>query len=109
MDQPNLAREPRDSGKIFSGEDPTVSAPTAIKQELPRVPSTLVGRTRDRGLLELVIDEQGRVVNATIRSPIHPVYDTQLLVAAREWKYKPALVNGQPVKFRKMIQVAVSR
>jgi TonB family protein len=109
LDQPNLAREPRDSGRIFSGEDPTVRAPTAIKQELPRVPSTLVGRTRDRGLLELVIDEQGRVVNATIRSPIHPVYDTQLLVAAREWKYKPALVNGQPVKFRKMIQVAVTR
>jgi TonB family protein len=108
VDQPNGGRENK-VDKIFTGEDPTVTGPVAIKQELPRVPSTLVGRTRDRGLLEIVIDEQGRVANATIRSPIHPVYDSQLLVAARDWKYKPALVNGQPVKFRKIIQVAVTR
>lgn len=95
--------------RIFSGDDPGITGPIAIKQELPRVPSTLVGRTRDRGLLEVIIDEQGRVTNATIRSPIHPVYDSQLLVAARDWKYKPAVVNGQPVKFRKVIQVAVTR
>ena len=86
-----------------------MTGPTALKQELPRVPSTLVGRTRDKGVLEVIIDEQGRVANATIRSPLHPVYDTQLLVAAREWKYKPAMVNGQPVKFRKIIQVTVTR
>jgi TonB family protein len=95
--------------RIFGGDEPGITGPIAVKQDLPRVPSTLVGRTRDRGLLEVIIDEQGRVTNATIRSPIHPVYDSQLLVAARDWKYKPAMVNGQPVKFRKVIQVAVTR
>jgi hypothetical protein len=104
VDQPVAGRD-----KIFTGDDTGVSATGVIKQELPRVPSQLAGRTRDRGLLEVIIDEQGRVVNAAIRSPIHPVYDSQLLVAAREWKYRPALVNGQPVKYKKMIQVAVSR
>jgi TonB family protein len=103
-DPPTVGRD-----KIFTGEDPGVTAPAVIKQELPRVPSQLAGRTRDRGLLEVIIDEQGRVVNATIRSPLHPVYDSQLLIAARDWKYRPALVNGQPVKFRKLIQVAVTR
>ena len=107
-EQPGSSRDmTRD--RIFSGDDPGISGPIAVKQELPRVPSTLVGRTRDRGLLEVIIDEQGRVTNATIRSPIHPVYDSQLLVAARDWKYKPAMANGQPVKFRKIIQVAVTR
>jgi TonB family protein len=109
VDQPSVGPRESKSDRIYTGDDPTVSAPTAVKQELPRVPSTLVGRTRDRGLLDIVIDEQGRVINATIRSPIHPIYDTQLLVAARDWKYKPALVNGQPVKFRKIIQVTVTR
>jgi TonB family protein len=107
------ARTPEQSvssrDRIFTGDDPGITGPIAVKQELPRVPSTLVGRTRDRGLLEVIIDEQGRVMNVTIRSPIHPVYDSQLLVAARDWKYKPAMVNGQPVKFRKIIQVAVTR
>ena len=107
-DQPGSAQG-MSRDRIFSGDDPGITGPIAIKQELPRVPSTLVGRTRDRGLLEVIIDEQGRVTNATIRSPIHPVYDSQLLVAARDWKYKPAVVNGQPVKFRKVIQVAVTR
>ena len=102
---PNAAAADR----IFSGDDTGITAPVALKQELPRVPAQLAGKTRDRGLLEIVIDEQGRVINATIRSPLHPVYDTQLLVAARDWKYRPATLNGRPVKFRKMIQVAVTR
>jgi hypothetical protein len=95
--------------RIFTGDDAGVTAPTVIKQELPRVPLQVAGRTRERGLLEVVIDEQGRVVNATIRSPLHPVYDSLLLVAARDWKYRPATFNGRPVKFRKLIQVAVTR
>ena len=111
---PNAARPPDPSrgptaDRIFNGDDSGITAPVALKQDLPRVPAQLAGKTRDRGLLEIVIDEQGRVINATIRSPLHPVYDSQLLVAARDWKYRPAMMNGQPVKFRKMIQVAVTR
>jgi protein TonB len=97
------------AGRIYSPDDEGVVAPGVIKQELPKVPAQVARQTRDRGLLEVIIDEQGRVVNATIRSPIHPVYDSLLLVAARDWKYKPATLNGQPIKFRKVIQVAVTR
>jgi hypothetical protein len=32
-----------------------------------------------------------------------------LLMAAREWKYRPATFKGTAVKFRKLIQVAVQR
>jgi hypothetical protein len=32
-----------------------------------------------------------------------------LLAAARDWKYKPATVEGVPVKFRKLIQITVDR
>ena len=97
------------AGRIYSPDDEGVVAPGVIKQELPKVPAQVARQTRDRGLLEVIIDEQGRVVNATIRSPIHPVYDSLLLMAARDWKYKPATLNGQPIKFRKVIQVAVTR
>ena len=66
-------------------------------------------QTRERGILEIVIDEQGRVINATIRVSLHPIYDAQILVAARDWKYSPALANGRPVKFRKTIQITLSK
>jgi TonB family protein len=56
-----------------------------------------------------VIDEQGRVVSMAMRGSIHPAYDRQLLLAARDWKYEPATLNGHPVKFRKLIQIAVQR
>jgi len=98
-------KEPR----IWSAEEPGVTPPVAIRQDVPRVPSTISAQARGRGLLEVVIDEQGRVVNITLRLAIHPMYDPQLMAAAKEWRYKPATVDGTPVKFRKMIQVSVDK
>jgi hypothetical protein len=100
-----MPREPH----VWSAEEDGVTPPVIIRQEVPRVPSTISAQARERGLLEVVIDEQGRVVNLALRLPIHPIYDPQLLAAAKEWRYKPATVDGTPVKFRKMIQVTVDK
>lgn len=95
--------------RIYNGEDSGVTAPVSIKQELPRVPQSIITQTRDRGLLELLIDEQGRVASITLRTPIHSLYDPLLMAAARDWRYKPATVDGSPVKFLKLIQVSVDK
>jgi TonB family protein len=102
---PSIPREAR----VWTGEDSGVALPVVLRQDVPRVPSTISAQARERGLLEVVIDEQGRVINLTLRLPIHPMYDPQLLAAAKEWRYKPATVDGTPVKFRKMIQVTVDK
>ncbi len=102
---PTMPREPR----VWSSDEQGVTPPVAIRQDVPRVPSTISSQARERGLLEVVIDEQGRVVNLILRLPIHPMYDPQLLAAAKEWRYKPATVDGTPVKFRKIIQVTVDK
>ena len=94
---------------IHGGEEPGIVAPVAVRQQFPAVPASIAGMTKDRGILEVIIDEQGRVISLTLRVPIHPVYDTMLVGAARDWKYKPATLNGKPVRFRKMIQVQVPR
>lgn len=94
---------------VYSLEDAGVVAPVTIRQELPRAQPMVMAQARDRGLLEIVIDEQGRVSGMTLRRSIHPLYDGLLLAAAREWRYQPATFNGQPVKFRKSIQVTVDR
>jgi hypothetical protein len=95
--------------KIWSADDPGIVVPVVIRQEVPRVPANVVPQARDRGLLELVIDEQGRVTSMTIRLSIHPIYDPLLLSAARDWRYRPATMKGVPVKFRKVIQITVDR
>ena len=95
--------------QIWTGDEPGVIAPVALRQDVPRVPTAIAPQVRERGLLELVIDEQGRVTNLTLRLSIHPMYDPLLMAAAREWRYRPATVDGVPVKFRKAVQVSVEK
>jgi len=96
-------------GRIYQAEDDGVTVAVPVKQEVPRVPNNVTAQARERGLLELVIDETGRVVSVMVRMPVHPLYDTMLVAAAREWKYLPASFGGQPVKFRKMVQITVNK
>ncbi len=96
-------------GRIYVAEDDGVTAAVPVKQEVPRVPTNVTALARERGLLELVIDETGRVLSVMVRMSVHPMYDSQLVAAAREWKYLPASFGGQPVKFRKMVQVTVNK
>src|SRR4029079_1290902 len=72
---PAVSREPH----VWTPDEPGVTPPVIIRQEVPRVPSTISSQARERGLLEVVIDEQGRVVNLWLRLPIHPMYDPPLL------------------------------
>jgi TonB family protein len=98
-------REPR----IWTADDAGVVPPVAIRQDVPRVPSTISAQARERAILDVLVDEQGRVVNLSLRLSIHPMYDPQLLAAAREWRYKPATVDGVPVRFRKLIQITLDK
>ncbi len=106
---PAAVPAPPKPDKIWSADESGVVPPVALRQEVPRVPSSVAPQARDRGLLELVIDEQGRVSSMSIRLSVHPVYDPLLMSAARDWRYRPATVNGVPVKFRKVIQITVER
>lgn len=94
---------------IFGAGDPDVVAPVPVKQEVPRVPSQITSQTRDRGLLEVIIDEQGRVTALELKGKLHPLFDSQLLVAAKDWRYRPATFKGQPVKYRKLVQITVTK
>ena len=98
-----------DPQRVFTADDDGVVPATAIRQEVPRVPVQISSQTRDRGILEITIDEQGRVIHAKLRLSLHPIYDSQVLAAARDWRYQPATINGRPVKFRKVIQITVTK
>jgi TonB family protein len=96
-------------GRIYDSTTPGVTAPGVIRQEMPAVPNNILSQVRARGIVEVLIDEQGRVTAVTVRQSIHPVYDQTLMNAARAWRYRPASVNGVPVKFRKLIHVSVAK
>ena len=56
----------------------------------------------------LVISERGTVDSAVLRDSVAVFYDDHLLGAAMDWKFKPATRNGQPVKFRKLLEIVHS-
>jgi protein TonB len=95
--------------RVYNADDPGVVPPVVLRQDLPTVPPQVMKQARDRGILEVVVNEQGRVQEATIRVSVHPVYDSLMLAAAREWRFQPAVAGGAPVKFRKRIQISVAK
>ena len=94
---------------IFTMDDPGVVAPVAMKQDVPRLPASITQQTRERGVLELVIDEKGRVSALELKVRMHPMFDAMLLQAAKDWRYRPAMFQGRPVRYRKLVQVTVTK
>jgi TonB family protein len=92
---------------ILGPADADVSPPVPVRQVLPPVPPQ-IGAARP-GVVEIVVDETGGVESATMRVSVNPYYDRLLLEAARGWKYRPATLKGEPVKYRKSVQIAVQR
>ena len=92
--------------RIYSVADRDVIQPTVVFQRVPAWPNDLRRFiTGSRGRLELVIDESGLVETAVIRQSMNTVYDGLLLAAAKTWRYTPALLQGKPVKYRRLIEI----
>ncbi len=92
----------------FSAADSTVVAPVVISQSLPYVPPALldlVKRLHGTEILEVAIDERGRVENVAVTRSVNSAYDSLMVAAARQWRYKPAMKDGRPVRFVKSVVI----
>ena len=106
---PAPAAPQAEPNRIYTMLDKDVTPAVVIRQDMPRLMPNVKQAAKDTGVVEVVIDEQGRVTFVAIRQPVHPVFDADLMTAAREWRYQPATLGGKPVKYRKMIQINISR
>ncbi len=90
---------------IYTGEEPGVIPPVVVRQELP----PFVGRVTSprSGVVEVVVNERGTVDAARMGTPVDPSYDDRVLSAAKKWVYKPATVDGTPVKFLRRVRVVL--
>jgi TonB family protein len=102
--KPDLPPAPR----VFDSTSAGVVQPVAVRQSLPSPPlalaKLLVGK---RGVLEVTIDAEGKVVDAIMRDSVNSAYDTMVVNAAKMWRFKPATKDGVPVRFVKEIGVEV--
>lgn len=103
---PKMAAVMARPNAIYTGVEPGIHPPVAVRQVVPNFPREIVS-FRDDGVLEVVINESGAVESAVMRSPIHPRFDALVVSSAKSWKYQPATVAGTPVKFRKTINISM--
>jgi len=90
---------------IYGPEDVNVSPPQTVRQIVPAFPGRVL--LSGAATMDLIINESGSVDSATIVTSLNPQYDRMALNAARSWQYKPATLNGTPVKYRKRLQLTV--
>ena len=103
---PPAAAQPR----VYDVSEPGVILPVTRRQDLPRWPYSPLaqgGLPERRGVLDVLIDENGQVENVMVLQSVDQRYDELLMAAARAWRYTPAYKDGRPVKFLKRIQVIV--
>jgi len=93
--------------RIFTVEDANVVGPVTVSQPMPNwSPSSTDARVYS-GAIEIVIDERGTVTSATITQSVNPLYDRSLVATAKRWQFRPALLGGQPVKYRKFVGIVL--
>ncbi len=78
-----------------------------LEETLPpwRPPNQTIGRTEYAGSLKLQIGIDGRVKNATVLKPSHPLYDAALLGTVKTWRYKPATEDGANTESERIIAI----
>ena len=102
---PVVPPPPPSAPRVYSGGESGINPPAIVSQALPPFPGQVViPRT---GKLEVVIDESGVVESAIMTGSVTQNYDVMVLAATKTWRYKPATMNGVPVKFRKTVQINI--
>ena len=76
-----------------------IIAPERIRGVSPEYPA-LAREARVEGIviLEARVNTRGRVVDVKVLRG-HPLLDEPALVAVRQWRYRPLLLNGEPTEF----------
>ena len=93
-------------GRVYGVDDEGVSPPVVLQQRMPAMTLEMKQITkalRSTGMIDVVIDEAGNVVDATIRQSLNSSFDTLIVRSARRWKYRPAMKDGVPVRYVKTL------
>jgi TonB family protein len=104
--RPEAAPAPASAARVYTVDDVGVVPPAVVNQRMPAMTPDLVRITKamnTSAVVEVVIDEKGDVVDATIIKSVNTSFDNIVVGAARRWKYRPALKDGVAVRYVKTL------
>lgn len=95
------APPPPDTEEPRKASDPGVARPEIVSRIQPKVPRELRRPGNEGSLVaEVVIDEQGCVIDARLTRATGTSMDRATLNAMRRWVFRPATYEGKPIRVR---------
>ena len=87
---------------IYSSNDPDVRPPVLL---YPQLPAPLMADRRPEAVnrMELVVSESGTVEHVRLVAGPRRMPDMMLLSGAKMWRFRPAVKDGEPVRYRTVV------
>jgi len=99
---PRVAPPRPTTNRIYGSDDANVVPPIVVRQSFAPLSDVFALRP---GIVEVIVDELGEVIATKTILAVNTVYDRIALATARSWRYRPATLDGVPVKFRAIVQL----
>jgi hypothetical protein len=106
LSEPALVPHVEADTSLYSAADPEVVPPVGVRPQLPAVLPADV-RKDQLGRIELTILPDGTVGAVKLLSARRSVPEAMLLSAAKAWTFKPAMRQGRPVAYKKVVWLAL--
>jgi TonB family protein len=97
--------------QVYGVDNLDVKKPMVLSQPMPawRPATPTEEKMRFTGAVELLINEDGKVMSVKLIESVHPRFDAALLELAQTWTFRPAVKDGKPVMYRYAVGVTLGR
>jgi TonB family protein len=88
--------------KIYEGTAPGLIPPKPVKRVSAKYDKSVKESEHIKGYVRVrvLVTKKGKVAEEKVTESLHPKLDAAALVAAKEWLFEPARLDGKPVPYR---------
>ena len=101
-----LVVEPLRPAVVFDQTDVNVTPPVTLR---PMLPSRAEDEPGQVSVVEAIVSASGEVEKVKLMSPLRNVHEAMFLSAIKTWRFRPAMKDGQPVRYRHRIPITLPR
>ena len=99
--------DPLLASALFDSSDVNVTPPVTLRLRVPTLADPASSETV--GVVEAIVSATGEVEKVKLLSPPESIHQSMILSAIKTWRFRPATKDGQPVRYRQLIPVAIPR
>jgi tetratricopeptide (TPR) repeat protein len=97
---------PAAGGIVYDSTASTVLPPLPLRQSVT-IPEQARPLEEIEGVVEIVIGRSGTIESATVRQSFGAALDGLVLQSVKAWRYRPGILNGSPVRYRRLVRIVL--